>query len=293
MKRLTASSWSSPSTSNRGWSWQPWKSPSMSRGRPWASSSGSRSYSKPKTPGTFSDEGFHLHQLIRRKGGGRGGRGGGRMSRSSTRRCRPPLSLCMESADGVFRAHESEIKSGRKHERREWNSSTLIRLLFWWCEGTIHQRSNLAIWGHSFLLVCIVYVNANIRGFGAALFPLWMASHPHGYYVYHLNRTLPAENNAYAPGNSTTKYPVLCFCETYGVCGCDDIKVNRTTAVNETVRWNTAYALWNGTGYSLLNGTLANGTTAPGGTENSGSSLNGLGWILYASCFLAGLYLVH
>jgi hypothetical protein len=136
-------------------------------------------------------------------------------------------------------------------------------------------------------------VMIDCRGYGAAWFPLWMASHPHGYYVYHLNRTLPAESNVYAPSNSTTKYPVLCYCEKYGVCGCDDITVNSTVGTNETVRWNTTYALWNGTGFTLLNGTLANGTTVPGGTENSASSLNGLGWVLYSSCIIAGLYLVN
>jgi hypothetical protein len=199
----------------------------------------------------------------------------------------------MWSADGVFRSHESEIKSRWKHKRWEWNSSTFIRLLFWWGKGTIYQWSKFALRNHSFLLVGSFYIIANIRGYGAAWFPLWMAGHPHGYNVYHLNRTLPAESNAYMPNNSTATYPVLCFCENYGVCGCDDITVNRTTATNETVRWNTTYALWNGTGYSLLNGTLANGTTAPGGAENSGASLNGLGWVLYVSCILAGLYLVN
>lgn len=136
-------------------------------------------------------------------------------------------------------------------------------------------------------------VMIDCRGYGAAWFPLWMASHPHGYYVYHLNRTLPAESNVYAPINSSTKYPVLCYCEKYGVCGCDDITVNSTVGTNETVRWNTTYALWNGTGFTLLNGTLANGTTASGGTENSASSLNRLGWVLYSSSIIAGLYLVN
>jgi hypothetical protein len=67
------------------------------------------------------------------------------------------------------------------------------------------------------------------------------------------------------------------------------IMVNGTTATNETVRWNTTYALWNGTGYSLLNGTLANGTTAPGRTESQGILAQR---VFYASCILAGFYLV-
>jgi hypothetical protein len=113
--------------------------------------------------------------------------------------------------------------------------------------------------------------------------------HEHGYHAYMLNRTLVAEENAYGVRNSTTKYPVLCYCLNYGVCGCDDFnggdKVNLTnssTSGRSDFKWNTTYALINGTGYSLLNGTLANGTTAPGGTENTGTPLGkgslGLGW---------------
>ena len=125
--------------------------------------------------------------------------------------------------------------------------------------------------------------------------------HEYGCYGYKLNETLPAEKNAYGPLNSTTWCPVLCYCQNYGVCGCDDFNETSPTnsGLNSTVvpdefKWNTSYALINGTGYSLLNGTLANGTTAPGGTENSGTSLGGkralgMGW---ASIVVVGTYLI-
>jgi hypothetical protein len=105
--------------------------------------------------------------------------------------------------------------------------------------------------------------------------------HPYGYHGYHLNRTLPAEMNAYGPRNSTAEYPVLCFCANYGVCGCDDLASMNNSTTNGTIskdKWNTSYALINGTEYSLLNGALANGTTAPRGIENVASHVLGSGF---------------
>jgi hypothetical protein len=126
--------------------------------------------------------------------------------------------------------------------------------------------------------------------------------HPYGYHGYRLNYTLPAEKNAYGVGNSTAQYPVLCFCHKYGVCGCDGIKArsvisrpsNSTrNSTDAGFRWNTTYALINGTGYSLLNGTLANGTTAPEGTGNSASSLfPELGWLVWSGGIGLGLLLL-
>jgi hypothetical protein len=127
--------------------------------------------------------------------------------------------------------------------------------------------------------------------------------HEHGYHAYMLNRTLVAEENAYGVTNSTAKYPVLCYCLNYGVCGCDDFDGgDRSNLTNSSVststaggrsdfKWNTTYALINGTGYSLLNGTLANGTTTPGGNENTGTPLGKgslrLGW---ATILVVGTY---
>jgi len=113
--------------------------------------------------------------------------------------------------------------------------------------------------------------------------------------MYHLNNTLPAEKNAYGRQNSTATYPVLCFCHNYGVCSCDNMNLDVTSVGNSTeyTKWNTTYALINGTEYSLLNGTLANGTTAPGGSENSASSLCPGGWMIWAACIAIGVFFVN
>ncbi|KAI9805809.1 MAG: hypothetical protein M1825_000423 [Sarcosagium campestre] len=70
--------------------------------------------------------------------------------------------------------------------------------------------------------------------------------------------------------------PVLCLCQEYSVCGCDDnddtefltsLLPNGTdgTGLNETLAQVSDV---NGTTTLVLNGTLPNGTTAPGGTED-------------------------
>lgn len=122
-------------------------------------------------------------------------------------------------------------------------------------------------------------------------------SHPHGYYAYPLNNTLPAENNAYGRHKPNATYPVLCFCHNYGVCSCDNINsqngnINSTT--NSTTKWNTRYAVVNGTEYSLLNGTLANGTTAPEGAESGGPNvITNVGWVLWVVFMGHLIYLLN
>jgi hypothetical protein len=90
-------------------------------------------------------------------------------------------------------------------------------------------------------------------------FALWMPFYwgPWGAYYYHVNQTAPA-----LPNNTdhNTTDPVLCVCENYQPCGCDD----ETTTGNYTLPAGTQYAVINGTEYAVVNGTLENGTTAPG-----------------------------
>ncbi len=85
-------------------------------------------------------------------------------------------------------------------------------------------------------------------------------------------RQAPAENGTVQP------LPVLCLCQQYSVCGCDDnsdseflnsLLPNGTASpqLNETlVRISDV----NGTRTLVINATLPNGTTAPGGEDEEG-----------------------
>jgi hypothetical protein len=89
---------------------------------------------------------------------------------------------------------------------------------------------------------------------------------PYGAYYYRINQTAPAEPNNTA--HNTTD-PVLCVCENYQPCGCDNANGSYTLPSD------AKYAVINGTEYAIVNGTLENGTTAPGATSG------GMGMGLY------------
>lgn len=78
---------------------------------------------------------------------------------------------------------------------------------------------------------------------------------PYGAYYYRINHTAPAEGNNTA--HNTTD-PILCVCENYQPCGCDNANGSYTAPSD------VMYAVINGTEYAVVNGTLENGTTAPG-----------------------------
>jgi hypothetical protein len=85
---------------------------------------------------------------------------------------------------------------------------------------------------------------------------------PYGAYYYHLNHTAPALPNNTA--HNTTD-PILCVCENYQPCGCDD-----TDNGTYTLPSDAKYAVINGTEYAVVNGTLENGTDD--GTTDSASA---------------------
>ncbi|KAI1807006.1 hypothetical protein F4811DRAFT_507817 [Daldinia bambusicola] len=116
------------------------------------------------------------------------------------------------------------------------------------------------------------------------------ASLAYGAYAYPYNHHYYYHN---ATTNQNETKPVVCVCDYYGVCGCDDNgnqtyfnsiigdgsyeNLNKsliTVAENETTHEKTIY----------IYGTLPNGTTSSGGTEdpNAGASLQTLaraaGW---------------
>jgi hypothetical protein len=107
---------------------------------------------------------------------------------------------------------------------------------------------------------------------------------PFGAYYYRLNETAPAPNNTASNTTaSNSSDPVLCICENYQPCGCDN-----SANSSYTLPSDVEFAVINGTDYALVNGTLENsttvtyppsnatidnGTTTVAGTASSGMSM--------------------
>ncbi|CAO2657932.1 Nn.00g071920.m01.CDS01 [Neocucurbitaria sp. VM-36] len=121
-----------------------------------------------------------------------------------------------------------------------------------------------------------------------AVFPgIWL----YNVYPYHYNNPYRFYNqSAINNTNSNSKratganetLPVLCLCQEFSVCGCDE---NDDQQYLDDLVGNGSYASLNktlvtvsdvnGTKTLVLNGTLPNGTTAPGGTDDDeGAAVN-------------------
>lgn len=102
-----------------------------------------------------------------------------------------------------------------------------------------------------------------------ALFPgLWLWS----VYPYYLNDYRFYNRTA----NKNETLPVVCLCQQFSVCGCDnnDNSTYLDDALVDGKNYNKTLlnvADVNGTRKLIINGTLPNGTTAPGGTEGAGT----------------------
>jgi hypothetical protein len=135
-------------------------------------------------------------------------------------------------------------------------------------------------------------------GSAIAFWPgLWL----HGAYMYPYAHPWAYHN---ATSNRNETKPVLCGCDQYEECGCDD-NSNRTYI--DSVLGNASYdslnktlvnvADVNGTSTILINGTLPNGTTADGGTESpsAGAGMRALlynaGWWPAVATALAMVFL--
>lgn len=91
--------------------------------------------------------------------------------------------------------------------------------------------------------------------------------------------------------------PVVCLCQEYSVCGCDE---NTDQAYLDDLIGNGSYAALNktlvtvsqvnGTKSLVLNGSLPNGTTAPGGTDDAGVALSAGKYAGYWAMGLIVLY---
>jgi hypothetical protein len=109
-----------------------------------------------------------------------------------------------------------------------------------------------------------------------AFFPgLWLFS----AYAYPYAQSINYYNNT---NNQNQTLPVLCLCQQYSECGCDEnhnqtytqaLVDNATRFDNSSQPYVSKIADVNGTRTLVINGTLANGTTAPGGTDSAAGAL--------------------
>jgi hypothetical protein len=92
-------------------------------------------------------------------------------------------------------------------------------------------------------------------------------------YPYYYHNPYRFRNQSANNANQTL--PVVCLCQEYSVCGCDD---NDDTRYFNSLIGNGSYdalnkslvtvSMVNNSRTLVINGTLPNGTTAPGGTDS-------------------------
>lgn len=117
-------------------------------------------------------------------------------------------------------------------------------------------------------------------------------NNPYRFYNQSRNLTRRAEE-------PNTSLPVLCLCQEFQVCGCDE---NEDQSYLNDLVGNGSYAALNktlitvsninGTDTLVLNGSLPNGTTAPGGTDDEGAAVN-LTVGKYAGYWAMGLLVLY
>jgi hypothetical protein len=106
------------------------------------------------------------------------------------------------------------------------------------------------------------------------------------------------------PNGMNDTIPILCLCQQYSVCGCDD---NNNSTYIDSILGNGSLADLNstvarvsnvnGTKTLVLNATLPNGTTASGGTENANAGtshvvMENLGWWVMCAVVASTVWLV-
>lgn len=133
----------------------------------------------------------------------------------------------------------------------------------------------------------------------ALIFPgLWLYSTYPYYYNNRYNFRNETVQNATYPQGLNTSLPVLCLCQEYSVCGCDE---NQDQSYLNSIVGNGSYQAMNkslvtvndvnGTTHLIINGTLPNGTTAPGGTDDGAGVALTLGQ--YSGYWVMGLIVVY
>ncbi|KAJ5341907.1 hypothetical protein N7541_011031 [Penicillium brevicompactum] len=220
----------------------------------------------------------HLVSLEKRRGGGGGGRGGSSGGSSGGRSGSSSSSSSSGSSGGRTGSSSSNSGSSGSSGSRSGSSSNV--------GGTTSSGSGTRAsygGGRYYAGGATTPYTAGSRSKGSNIAPyvlggaalgffpgLWLYSayaypYSHNYHYY----------NQDAHKNET--YPVICVCQEYSECGCDD-NVNRTyyeSLFNGTEPKNSSVVRVvkeNGTETIYINGTLPNGTTAADGGSTSGAS---------------------
>lgn len=120
---------------------------------------------------------------------------------------------------------------------------------------------------------------------GAWLYSVYTYPYTHPYYWRNGTDPPPQLDDSTrrqtAEEDKVQVLPVICLCQQYSVCGCDDGSQNEFLAdilpngTAEPANDNSLVRIAdvNGTRSVVINGTLANGTTAPGGESSGALSL--------------------
>ena len=134
-------------------------------------------------------------------------------------------------------------------------------------------------------------------GFFAGAWLHSVFTYPYSHPYYWRNGTDPPPQLDDNTRKQTTEndtvqvLPVICLCQQYSVCGCDDESQNEflsdilPNGTAEPAKDNSLIRIAdvNGTRSVVINGTLANGTTAPDGSDGQSSGALRLGRVVMES----------
>ena len=128
-----------------------------------------------------------------------------------------------------------------------------------------------------------------VSGFYIPPFEFWKPYYwgSQGAYYYRLDMTAPALLNNTAHNETD---PVICVCQKYQLCGCDNADGNYTLP-NDIL-----YGVINGTEYVIINGTLENGTDISGSSPGMGLFLTKSGawgsWLVFGVATMLALQIL-
>ncbi|KAI9835462.1 MAG: hypothetical protein M1819_002380 [Sarea resinae] len=235
-------------------------------------------------------------ELQKRRGGGGGGRGGSGELTSATQQV-TDLAITSSGKSGSSAPKSSSPKSSSPKSSNPKSGSSSSKSYSTKSDSggkTVHGSGVRPSYGGGHYYAggaAVPYTSGRRSPLGLAPFLIPIAglayfAGPWHYpvYAYHYSHPSTYHNASAAPAHTTatnitnanSTMPVLCLCQQYCECGCDD---NANSTYIESIIGNgnpsqfnqslVRLSVVNGTETLIVNGTLANGTTAAGGTASS------------------------